>query len=194
MACHRKSKLKPWCKLGGLLLTNEAADTRDIFRMPVNLATIHNEKLSYDRNISNVIGKKKTTTLIYLLTLWKASTEPAHTHKKKKKSLTWHKAQFKQIFFSSVIPGTKLISKFKLILLQALWYTISYSLTPPGKYFTIAVSQLLERFEFTSCITYIDFWWMTSLSGPLWFCFQTLFNCSPIFQWNKCKVFILQRL
>lgn len=67
--------------------------------------------------------------------------------------------KFKQIFFSVVIPGTKFISKFKLILLQALGYTISYSLTlhPPGKYFPIAVSQLLECLEFTSCITYIDF-------------------------------------
>lgn len=28
---------------------------------------------------------------------------------------------------------------------------------PPGKYFAIAVSQLLECLEFTSCIIYIDF-------------------------------------
>jgi len=45
-----------------LWLTNEAADTRDIFRMPINLDIIHKEKFCHDMKIWNVTSH----TLKYL--------------------------------------------------------------------------------------------------------------------------------
>lgn len=79
--------------------------------------------------------------------------------------------KFKQIFFNVIIVGTKPISQAKWILLPGI--VIHYQLLPSsqGKYFSIAVSQLLECFN----LYHHTYWFLTndvSLSGYYGFVFK----------------------